>query len=85
MNSAENAMSPPLSSSPPVRKAGTSGRRPCRPRTTRPQPDRNLQHRDRGISVEELNCEPLTVVCEVFKYELPLRAQARRFLWEFFD
>lgn len=81
MNSSETTMPPPLSAQPLSRQAA---RRPYRPRRNRPQLNGKFQYRIHAISIEELDCDPVNIA-EIFKEELSYRAQARRFLWEYFD
>jgi hypothetical protein len=84
MNSSDTAMPPPLAAPLLVRQEAPSRRRPFRPRSNRPQRDGKLPYRVRAISIEELDCDPVNIA-EIFKEELSYRAQARRFLWEYFD
>lgn len=40
---------------------------------------------DRVIAKKEVQREIPNILCEVFREEISYRAQARKFLWEFFD
>jgi len=52
---------------------------------SRPQTGVTVQHFESISSTEELRSEFPSVMSEIVKDDLTYRAQARRFLWEFFD
>jgi len=83
--SANESSKPPPSTSPlRAEQRERSGRRPCRPVANRTHPIGTLQYWGHVISIAELDCDPATIA-DIFKEDVSYRAQARRFLWEFFD
>ena len=86
MGSSENSTLGPLASPPPAGKGGRSEHRlRGRPAANRTQPSLTLQDRSRGVSSKGRHGEISEIVCELFREDLSYRAQARKFLWEFFD
>jgi hypothetical protein len=91
MGSGENAIPRPLASPPLAQKTAlikgghTRHRSGARPGVSRSQSYESIENRNRTIVNEELCLEVSNYVCEVFKEDISDRAQARKFLWEFFD
>lgn len=91
MSSGENTMPRPLASPLLAPKAvqikgGHTGHRSVgRSDAGHPRAYESIQGRDRTISKEKQRNEISLFVCEIFKEDLSDRAQARKFLWEFFD
>ena len=76
----------PVASPPLARKGGRSGHRSRGPSGAGPSESYvTVQYRERAIAKEEVHSEIPNIVSEVFKEEISYRAQARKFLWEFFD
>jgi hypothetical protein len=75
------AVSPPL-----ARHGEHPSRRPrSRPGAGRPENYVTVEYSDRAFAEKGAHGEITNIVSEIFKEELTYRAQARKFLWEFFD
>lgn len=86
MGSGQDATPRPVASPPLARKGEHSGHRPRGPSGASSQENYvTVQYRERALAQEEIHSEIPNIVSEVFKEELSYRAQARKFLWEFFD
>lgn len=78
---------PQPAASPPLARHGErSVRRPrSRPSAGRAESYVTVEYSDSAIAQKGLRGENPNFVSEIFKEELSYRAQARKFLWEFFD
>ena len=85
MGSQDSKLQP--AASPPLARHGErSARRPrSRPVAARPESHVTVEYRDRAFEQRGVHGEITSIVSEIFKEELSYRAQARKFLWEFFD
>jgi len=84
MGSNEVTMPALLTSPPPAGQNDGSASRSGQQAANRPQVTGKVQCRDRVISTDGIDCDPANIT-DIFKEDLIYRAQARRFLWEFFD
>jgi len=84
MSARESSKPPPSALPLRAEQCEHSGRRQCRPLPNRAHPLGSLQYWGHSISIVELDCDPASIA-DIFKEDVSYRAQARRFLWEFFD
>ena len=86
MGSGHQSQPRPVAQPPLARKGGQFAYRPSgRSAASPPESYVAIQYRAQAISKEEVHGEIPNIVSEVLKEELSYRAQARKFLWEFFD
>lgn len=86
MGSGQDAKPRPVASPPLARKSRYAGNRPRgRSEVSSPESSVTVQYRECAFTTEEVHSEIPNIVTEVIKEELSYRAQARKFLWEFFD
>lgn len=85
MGSQDSKLQP--AASPPLARHGErSARRPrTRPAAPRHENYMTVEYSDRALAQRGVHGEMTSIVSEIFKEELSYRAQARKFLWEFFD
>jgi hypothetical protein len=86
MDSGQDSKPRPLASPPLARMGEHSAHKPRgRSGTSRLEDHLTIAYRDRAIAKKDVQSEILILESEIFKEELSYRAQARKFLWEFFD
>lgn len=84
MNPNNEAMPPPTASLPLDCRCASLMQRWCPPGAKSTESNEGFPLWKCLISIAEVDCDPVNIA-EIFKEEISYRAQARRFLWEYFD